>query len=88
MLSANQNAACCLLQDSVLFHDTIFYNLQYGKTDATTQEVFEAARMAEIHHSIQGMPQKYETQVGERGLKLSGQWPPFVIFLHTRKLCY
>lgn len=61
------------LQDSVLFHDTIFYNLQYGKIDATSQEVFEAARMAEIHHSIQGMPHKYDTQVGERGLKISGQ---------------
>ncbi|KAI0228943.1 ATP-binding cassette sub-family B member 7, mitochondrial [Lamellibrachia satsuma] len=59
-------------QDSVLFHDTIFYNLQYGKIDATSQEVFEAARMAEIHHSIQGMPHKYDTQVGERGLKISG----------------
>ncbi|XP_014781834.1 iron-sulfur clusters transporter ABCB7, mitochondrial [Octopus bimaculoides] len=60
-------------QDCVLFHDTIYQNIQYGKLDATKEEVFEASRMVELHQTIEDMfPQKYETQVGERGLKLSG----------------
>ena len=60
------------LQDQVLFHDTIYYNIQYGKVDATAEEVFQAARMADLHNSILRMPKGYDTQVGERGLKLSG----------------
>ncbi|XP_030851268.1 ATP-binding cassette sub-family B member 7, mitochondrial isoform X3 [Strongylocentrotus purpuratus] len=59
-------------QDCVLFHNSIFYNLQYGKLDATAEEVFQAAKMADIHQGITRMPMGYETQVGERGLKLSG----------------
>ena len=63
-----------MLQDSVLFHDTILYNLQYGDVRASLQQVQEVAKMAEIHDVILKMPQQYDTQVGERGLKLSGQY--------------
>jgi ABC-type transport system involved in Fe-S cluster assembly fused permease/ATPase subunit len=59
-------------QDTVLFNDTILYNIRYGRTDAADDEVVEAARAAHIHDFIQSLPQKYETAVGERGLKLSG----------------
>ncbi|VDO80391.1 unnamed protein product [Heligmosomoides polygyrus] len=59
-------------QDSVLFHDTIYYNLAYGNPKASRQEVLEAARHADLHHSVEGMPRGYDTVVGERGLKLSG----------------
>ncbi len=59
-------------QDTVLFNDTIYYNIAYGRPDASQEEVFEAARMARIHDFIVGLPQKYDTIVGERGLKLSG----------------
>ena len=59
-------------QDTVLFNDTILYNIRYGRTDASEEEVMEAARAAHIHDFIQSLPQKYETPVGERGLKLSG----------------
>lgn len=59
-------------QDTVLFNDTIFYNIRYGRPDATEEEVFEAAKLAQIHEFVSGLPEGYETQVGERGLKLSG----------------
>ncbi|XP_039669731.1 ATP-binding cassette sub-family B member 7, mitochondrial [Perca fluviatilis] len=59
-------------QDSVLFHNTIFYNLQYGNINATPEEVYQVARLAGIHDAILRMPHGYDTQVGERGLKLSG----------------
>jgi ATP-binding cassette subfamily B protein len=59
-------------QDTVLFNDTIFYNIQYGRPDASREEVIEAARSAHIHDFIEGLPERYETMVGERGLKLSG----------------
>jgi ATP-binding cassette subfamily B protein len=59
-------------QDTVLFNDTILYNIRYGRPDAKDEEVFEAARAAHIHDFIESLPQKYETAVGERGLKLSG----------------
>nr|XP_020474934.1 ATP-binding cassette sub-family B member 7, mitochondrial [Monopterus albus] len=59
-------------QDAVLFHNTIFYNLQYGNLHATPEEVYQVARLAGIHDAILRMPHGYETQVGERGLKLSG----------------
>lgn len=59
-------------QDSVLFHNTIQHNIHYGNLEATAEKVIEAAKMAEIHNSIQTWPQGYDTQVGERGLKLSG----------------
>jgi len=59
-------------QDTVLFNDSIYYNIAYGKDNATRAEVEEAARAARIHDFIQSLPEGYETQVGERGLKLSG----------------
>uniref|UniRef100_A0A8C5HR19 Iron-sulfur clusters transporter ABCB7, mitochondrial n=1 Tax=Gouania willdenowi TaxID=441366 RepID=A0A8C5HR19_GOUWI len=59
-------------QDAVLFHNTIFYNLQYGNINATPEEVYQVARLAGIHDAILRMPHGYNTQVGERGLKLSG----------------
>ncbi len=59
-------------QDTVLFNDTVGYNIAYGREDATKQEVEAAAKAAQIHDFIMGLPNGYETQVGERGLKLSG----------------
>ena len=59
-------------QDTVLFNDTIAYNIRYGRPGATEQEVFDAARLASIHEFILSLPKGYETRVGERGLKLSG----------------
>jgi len=59
-------------QDTVLFNDTIYYNIAYGRTGATPEEVHAAARAAHIHDFVLSLPQGYETKVGERGLKLSG----------------
>jgi len=59
-------------QDTVLFNDTIRYNIRYGRWDATDAEVEEAAQMAQIDGFIKMSPKGYETEVGERGLKLSG----------------
>jgi len=59
-------------QDTVLFNDTVLYNIQYGRPDAGRQEVIEAARAAHIHEFIESLPDGYNTMVGERGLKLSG----------------
>jgi ABC-type transport system involved in Fe-S cluster assembly fused permease/ATPase subunit len=59
-------------QDTVLFNDTIFYNIQYGRPDASREEVIEAAKSAHIHDFIESLPDGYESVVGERGLKLSG----------------
>jgi len=59
-------------QDTVLFNDTIFYNIQYGRPDATREEVVGAAKAAHIHDFVESLPERYESTVGERGLKLSG----------------
>lgn len=59
-------------QDTVMFNDSIFYNIAYGNPDASRAEIEEAARLAHIHEFIHALPDGYETQVGERGLKLSG----------------
>jgi ATP-binding cassette, subfamily B, heavy metal transporter len=59
-------------QDSVLFNDTVYYNIAYGRPEATPSEVEEAARLARIHDFIMSTPKGYQTSVGERGLKLSG----------------
>ena len=59
-------------QDTVLFNDTIGYNIAYGKPDATQAEIEAAAKSAQIHDFIVRLPQQYDTPVGERGLKLSG----------------
>jgi ATP-binding cassette subfamily B protein len=59
-------------QDTVLFNDTVYYNIAYGRPSATREEVEQAARAARIHDFITSTPQGYDTMVGERGLKLSG----------------
>src|SRR5882672_10916302 len=59
-------------QDTVLFNDTIYYNICYGRPDCTREEVEQAARLARIHDFIMALPQGYDSSVGERGLKLSG----------------
>ena len=59
-------------QDTVLFNDSIFYNIHYGRVSADPEEVYAAARSAHIHAFVETLPDKYQTAVGERGLKLSG----------------
>ena len=59
-------------QDTVLFNDSIYYNIAYGRPDAGHDEVIAAAKAAHIHKFVESLPDKYETLVGERGLKLSG----------------
>jgi ATP-binding cassette subfamily B protein len=59
-------------QDTVLFNDTVYYNIAYGRPGASREEVEHAAKLARIHDFVTGLPQGYETRVGERGLKLSG----------------
>ncbi len=59
-------------QDTVLFNDTIYYNIAYGRPEATHDEILQSARAAHIHDFIVSLPKGYETIVGERGLKLSG----------------
>jgi ABC-type transport system involved in Fe-S cluster assembly fused permease/ATPase subunit len=67
-----RTAIAIVPQDTVLFNDTIRYNIHYGRTEATDAEVIEAARAAHIHDFVMSLPEQYETRVGERGLKLSG----------------
>ena len=59
-------------QDTVLFNDTIYYNIAYGRENATYAEIIQVAKDAQIHDFITSLPEGYDTQVGERGLKLSG----------------
>ena len=59
-------------QDTVLFNNSIYYNIAYGRPSATHEEVMEAAKSASIHQFVTSLPEGYESQVGERGLKLSG----------------
>ena len=59
-------------QDTVLFNETIYYNISYGNPEASEQEIYEAAKNADIHEFIKTLPDGYNTLVGERGLKLSG----------------
>jgi ATP-binding cassette subfamily B protein len=59
-------------QDTVLFNDTIRYNIAYGRPDATQEEIELAARLAQVHDFVMSLPDGYDTRVGERGLKLSG----------------
>ena len=59
-------------QDTVLFNDTVFYNIAYGRPDAGRDEIIDAAKAAHIHDFILALPDGYESTVGERGLKLSG----------------
>ena len=59
-------------QDTVLFNDTIYYNIAYGNPDASREQVEQAARQAKIHDFVMSLPEGYDAKVGERGLKLSG----------------
>ena len=59
-------------QDTVLFNDTIYYNISYGDPKASQEEVYKSAKGADIHNFVMGLPDGYNTVVGERGLKLSG----------------
>lgn len=65
-------AVAVVPQDTVLFNDTILENIRYGFPEATDDQVIEAAKAARLHQAVMRMPKKYETEVGERGLKLSG----------------
>jgi len=67
-----RSAIAIVPQDTVLFNDTIYYNIQYGRPAATRDEVIAAAKAAHIHAFIESLPDGYEAMVGERGLKLSG----------------
>ncbi|XP_045764218.1 iron-sulfur clusters transporter ABCB7, mitochondrial isoform X2 [Maniola jurtina] len=67
-----RRAIAIVPQDCVLFHDTIYHNLHYGDLSKSQEEVYKASKMAELHESVITWPKGYETQVGERGLKLSG----------------
>ena len=59
-------------QDTVLFNESIFFNIQYADHTSSKEDVIKAASLANIHHFIDSLPEKYDTIVGERGLKLSG----------------
>jgi ATP-binding cassette subfamily B protein len=59
-------------QDTVLFNDTIYYNIAYGRPDATREDVERSAKLANIDGFIRNLPHGYDGMVGERGLKLSG----------------
>ena len=67
-----RHAIGVVAQDTTLFNDTIKHNIKYGRLNASDDEVIEAARAAEIHEKIMTFADKYETKVGERGLRLSG----------------
>lgn len=67
-----RSAIAIVPQDTVLFNDTIYYNINYGRPDASREEVIEAAEAAQLGEFISILPLGYETRVGERGLKLSG----------------
>ena len=66
------NAIGVVPQDTVLFNDTIYYNIAYGRDAATPAQIEQAAKAAQIHEFVESLPKGYDTMVGERGLKLSG----------------
>lgn len=71
-LETVRKAIAIVPQDCVLFHDTILHNIHYGNLQATEEQVIEASKLANLHVSILRWKNGYKTQVGERGLKLSG----------------
>ena len=70
--SSLHNAIGVVPQDTVLFNDTIYYNIAYGRDEATRAQIEQAAKASQIHEFVQSLPKGYNTMVGERGLKLSG----------------
>ena len=70
--SSLRSAIGIVPQDTVLFNDSIWYNIAYGRPEATDEEVIRAAKSAHIYDFVQSLPDKFESRVGERGLKLSG----------------
>jgi ATP-binding cassette subfamily B protein len=70
--SSLRSALGIVPQDTVLFNDSIYYNIAYGRPEATREEVIGAAKAAHIHDFIESLPDGYDSAVGERGLKLSG----------------
>jgi ABC-type transport system involved in Fe-S cluster assembly fused permease/ATPase subunit len=72
MQSSLRAAIAIVPQDTVLFNDTILYNIHYGRPEAPLDDVIAAAKAAHIHEFIESLPDRYESRVGERGLKLSG----------------
>jgi ATP-binding cassette, subfamily B, bacterial len=71
-LKSLRDAIGIVPQDTILFNDTIAYNIAYGRAGATLDEVIEAAKAAQLHEFILALPEQYDTVVGERGVKLSG----------------
>jgi ATP-binding cassette subfamily B protein len=71
-LSQLRRAVAVVPQDTILFNDTIGYNIGFGRFGATQNEIEQAARLAQLHDFIMSLPERYETKVGERGVKLSG----------------
>lgn len=59
-------------QDTPLFHADVMHNIRYGRLEASDEQVFDAARRANVHDAVMRLPEKYKTQVGERGLMISG----------------
>jgi ATP-binding cassette subfamily B protein len=70
--SSLRQAVGIVPQDTVLFNESILYNIEYAKPNASKEEIIHAAKLANIHEFIEGLPEGYDTAVGERGLKLSG----------------
>jgi ABC-type transport system involved in Fe-S cluster assembly fused permease/ATPase subunit len=71
-LSSLRKSIGVVPQDTVLFNESIYYNILYGNVNSSKEEVEQAAQKAHIHEQILSMPKNYQTVVGERGLKLSG----------------
>jgi len=67
-----RNSMGIVPQDTVLFNESLYYNLSYARADATKDEIIEAAKQAQLHSFVESLPDGYDTKVGERGLKLSG----------------
>ena len=82
-LSSLRSVIGVVPQDTVLFNDTIFYNIAYGRIGATREEVIEAAKQAQVYDFIQRLPEGFDTIVGERGLKLSGGEKQRVVIART-----
>ena len=71
-LESLRKAIAIVPQDTVLFNNTILYNIHYGDLNRSEEDIYRVSQMSELHDQIQRWPNKYQTQVGERGLKLSG----------------